>query len=274
MGVQITSSDDPVWLRNKAYEFLVSQPVLHNMILTLLEARIACREDGRYWVATDGGTVAGVVLQSPLNYDANLTPMPREVVEAMVDAISESRHALPGVNGEAATAARFAGRWTERNKCAAVPTQGLRIYEVDHVNSPAKAEGRLRQAVATDRDKVVDLMRDFYVGIGEQHGNLERIVDMRLAAGQFWLWEAGGPVSLAASSLSVAGVVRVQAAYTPAPLRNRGYGAACVAALSKQVRASGQRCMLYTDLGNPISNAVFRRIGYRCVADGLRYRFV
>jgi predicted GNAT family acetyltransferase len=72
----------------------------------------------------------------------------------------------------------------------------------------------------------------------------------------------------------VAGVVRVQAAYTPAPLRNRGYGAACVAALSKQVRASGQRCMLYTDLGNPISNAVFRRIGYRCVADGLRYRFV
>ena len=33
------------------------------------------------------------------------------------------------------------------------------------------------------------------------------------------------------------------------------------------------RFNLYTDLGNPTSNSVYRRIGYRAVAEGLRYRF-
>jgi len=29
---------------------------------------------------------------------------------------------------------------------------------------------------------------------------------------------------------------------------------------------------LYTDLGNPVSNSVYRRIGYECVAEVTRYR--
>ena len=30
---------------------------------------------------------------------------------------------------------------------------------------------------------------------------------------------------------------------------------------------------LYTDLGNPTSNAIYRAIGYEAVAELLRYRF-
>jgi predicted GNAT family acetyltransferase len=39
------------------------------------------------------------------------------------------------------------------------------------------------------------------------------------------------------------------------------------------MRNEGYRCILYTDLGNPISNSVYRRIGYNAVAEALRYRF-
>ena len=39
------------------------------------------------------------------------------------------------------------------------------------------------------------------------------------------------------------------------------------------MQEAGHRCILHTDLGNPTSNSVYRRIGYRCVAEGLRYRF-
>jgi len=35
----------------------------------------------------------------------------------------------------------------------------------------------------------------------------------------------------------------------------------------------GLRCILYTDLGNTTSNSIYRRIGYRAVAEVLRYRF-
>src|SRR5215211_7891872 len=108
MAVKVTFGDDPARVLAEAGAFLASEPVLHNVILTLLHERAAHREPGRYWVATDGDTVVGVVFHSPLTFAANLTTMEPEVVAVMVDEISDAGVALPGVIGEAATAARFA----------------------------------------------------------------------------------------------------------------------------------------------------------------------
>jgi predicted GNAT family acetyltransferase len=71
----------------------------------------------------------------------------------------------------------------------------------------------------------------------------------------------------------VAAVVRVQAVYTPPEARRRGYAAALVAGVSQAVLADGHAPALYTDLGNPVSNSVYRRIGYDSVAEVVRYRF-
>jgi predicted GNAT family acetyltransferase len=78
---------------------------------------------------------------------------------------------------------------------------------------------------------------------------------------------------MAARTDAVAGVSRVQAVYTPPERRRAGYAAACVAALSARVLAEEHRCILYTDLTNPTSNGVYRSIGYRSVAEWVRYRF-
>jgi predicted GNAT family acetyltransferase len=138
------------------------------------------------------------------------------------------------------------------------------------VEERAAVSGHLRKAVPNDRDLVVAWMRRFQADTGELGGSdPELIVDRR----RFWLWDDGEPVSMAASSEPVEGVVRVQAVYTPPDRRNHGYAGACVGDLSKQIREGGHRCILYTDLGNPISNSVYRRIGYRAVAEVLRYRF-
>ena len=71
----------------------------------------------------------------------------------------------------------------------------------------------------------------------------------------------------------VAGVVRMQMVYTPPSKRNRGYAQTCISSLSKHLVEQGHRCMLDTDLGNPVSNSIYHRVGYRVVAEGLRYRF-
>src|SRR5829696_1863701 len=274
MAIKVLFTEDPAKVLTKARTFLVSEPVRHNVILTLLHARTTHREPGRYWVATDGNTVVGVVFQSPLNLPANLTPMRPEVAAVMVDAISDANVALPGVNGDAATAAHFAGQWTERNKSAAVPVQGQRVYEVLEVQKRAVAvSGHLCKAVRDDRELVVAWMRCFHADIGELVSDPESVVDRRLPAGQIWIWGDGEPVSMAANSGPVESVVRVQIAYTPPERRNRGFAGACVGVLSQQILNSGCRCILYTDLGNPISNRVFRRIGYHAVAEALRYRF-
>jgi predicted GNAT family acetyltransferase len=114
--------------------------------------------------------------------------------------------------------------------------------------------------------------RAFFADVGQEARDLEPLMERRLPAGHFWLWEDGEPVSMAANSEPVEGVVRVQAVYTP-ERRNRGYAMACVGELSGRMREERYRCMLYSDLGNPTSNSVYRRIGYVTVAEGLRYRF-
>jgi predicted GNAT family acetyltransferase len=180
---------------------------------------------------------------------------------------------LPGINGEAATAARFAGQWTERSKSAAIPFQGQRLYELRAVLERPASSGRLRQAVPYDRERVIDWVRGFQAEIDERYSEPEALVDRWLPAGQLWIWDDGEPVSMAVAREQVEEVVRLAGVYTPPEKRNRGYAGACVSDLSKQIRESGCRPILYTDLGNPTSNSIYRRIGYRAVAEALRYRF-
>jgi len=198
---------------------------------------------------------------------------PRAVL-AMVDAIAEAGVTLPGVNGDAATAESFAGQWSERCKSAVKPFQGLRLYELLEVGEVPRTEGHLRQAGPEDRSLMNLWTRAFQDEIGESANDTELRVDRGLAAGQLWVWDKKGEtMSMAVSREPTHGVVRLSGVYTPPELRGRGYAAACVSALSRRACGGGHRCILYTDLGNPISNSVYRRIGYRAVAEALRYRF-
>jgi uncharacterized protein len=269
----VQRTDDPARVLEIAREFLESDPVRHNVILTLLETRMASPEPGRYWVVEGANAPGGVVLQSPLDFVATITPMPPAAIEAVVETIVADGVALPGVNGVAATAARFAGCWTERSKSAASPTAGSRIYEVDQVVLPSPAGGSLRRADWSDRDLLISWHDAFDREVGDGVGGHDRTVDRRVGGGQLWLWEDAGVCAMAGVSDAVAGVARVGPVYTPPERRNRGYASALVGAVSANTRRSGQRCILYTDLANPTSNAVYRALGYRAVDEALRYRF-
>ena len=120
---------------------------------------------------------------------------------------------------------------------------------------------------------MIDWVRRFQIEIGEQYSEPDALVDQWLPAGHLWIWDDGEPVSMAVTREQVERVVRVAGVFTPSEKRNRGYAGACVSDLSKQIRDQGHRPILYTDLGNPTSNSIYRRIGYRAVAEALRYRF-
>ena len=274
MELKVLFSEDPAFVLSRAGHFLSSQPVHHNLILSTLHARVAHAEQGRYWMAIQRADIVGVVLQSPLTFPATLTPMEPTVATAMADAIAEAGIALPGVNGEAAAAARFAGQWSERTKSAAIPFEGNRLYELLQTAEVPAVEGKLRQALPKERSLMILWSRAFQQEIGESADGTELRVDRGMAAGQLWVWEQSAEVvSMAISREPVQGVVRLSGVYTPREKRKHGYAAACVHALSKKLREGGYRCILYTDLGNPTSNSIYRRVGYGAVSEALRYRF-
>jgi predicted GNAT family acetyltransferase len=243
-------------------------------MLTLLLERAEGPEPGHYWIGKDGADTVGVVVQSPPGLFANVSRMTPEVAAELADTIAIQGITLPGVNGEAGAAATFAGQWSERLNVPAAPIKGLRAYVLKNVTGENTKRGQLRQATSNDRNVVLDLMKGFLTEVGEPQMDLELMVDRRLAAERFWLWEnQSEAVCLVGCSEAAAGIVRIRVVYTPQNRRNYGYGTAATHALSKVVLTQGHRCMLYTDLGNPISNSIYRRIGYRAVAEALRYRF-
>jgi hypothetical protein len=84
------------------------------------------------------------------------------------------------------------------------------------------------------------------------------------------------PVTIAALARSTRRGVTVNAVYTPPEQRGRGHASALVAALSEEgLRRGKEFCVLYTDLANPTSNAIYQRIGYRPIARSkmLRLRY-
>ncbi len=269
--MDVLTTTDPAEALRCADRLLAADPVRTNVIGTLLRQRIASGEPGRYWVARPDDPL-GVAIQSPLDFMATVTPMPQSAVEAIVSAVHDQGVVLPGVAGEAATAAAFAGAWTEHTRSGALPHSGQRIYEVADVQPPTDVPGELRPARSTERDLLVDWLGWFAEDTGELVDPVA-VVDRRLPLGELWMWDDGQPVSTAALTESAAGVARVQGVYTPRHRRNRGYASANVAALSSRAVADGHRCVLYTDLANPTSNAIYRAIGYRAVAEVLRYRF-
>jgi predicted GNAT family acetyltransferase len=177
------------------------------------------------------------------------------------------------VNGEAATAAEFAGHWAERTRSPAYPVQGQRIYELDRVQPVRATTGVLRAAAEEDGDTLVQWMGAFERETGAAGGDPATVVGRRLPAGQLWIWDDGSPVAMAGISAPVAGVGRVGPVYTPPERRGRGYATALVAGISGAARLRGERCILYTDLGNPVSNSISRNMGYQAVTEALWYRF-
>jgi predicted GNAT family acetyltransferase len=92
-------------------------------------------------------------------------------------------------------------------------------------------------------------------------------------AGRFWLWQSSIPVSMSAPSEVIEGVVGIAAVYTPSDFRKQGFAGSRVGHLSAQRKNEERQCILYTDLGNPVSNSVYRRLRYEAVPEVLHYTF-
>jgi predicted GNAT family acetyltransferase len=271
MDVRFTH--DAAEVLHEADAFLRTKPAEHNLLLSLMTDRSAQPEPGEYWWAVDGNDVVGVMFHSPLHFEATIAPTSATAIAAIAAAAAETAPDLPGVFGDAATAARFAGAWASIRKTPAVPTEGQRLYELGALHPPEGVPGGLRVATETDDEMIQSWLRGFEEDTGAEVAPPERI-RRRIANGLLWIWEHGEPVGFAGFSAPIEGVARVGLVYTPPARRGNGYAAACTAAVSQAaVNAGATRCILFTQLTNPHSNAIYQRLGYEPIAELVTYRF-
>ncbi|HZE40532.1 MAG TPA: GNAT family N-acetyltransferase [Stackebrandtia sp.] len=264
--------------------WLGGDPIANTVACTVIAQRTEGVMDAKgddLWIRlVDDEGVCGVSFQTP-PHGLYVTAISDAALEALVGAVEDARPQLTAVNGPAATVERFVALWSVRTGCAARAGMATRLFSIDEVRHPQGVEGRRRAVGAEDRGVVIDWLDRFSLeaegGHAQGPAELAKSFDRRLAKSQpQWLWEVDGePVSMTLESLNVAGVVRVQGVYTPREQRGRGYASALVAEVSAEIlsRPEVSGCVLFTDLANPTSNGVYRRIGYRPVGDHINYVF-
>jgi GNAT superfamily N-acetyltransferase len=149
-------------------------------------------------------------------------------------------------------------------------TQG--IYESRRVVGAPRAHGRFRQAQSNDRDLLAHWSRRLHAEALSEEISLESAiarVDGHIDRGDMHVWEVEGRlVSVAAAVAPTPHGIRINNVYTPPEERGRGYASALVAALTQAVLDGGREfAFLHTDLANPTSNAIYKRLGYELVGD-------
>ena len=184
---------------------------------------------------------------------------------------------VAGINAAQEAADAFAAAWADRTGDAVTAHRRMRLFRLGELIRPdTEPEGAARLATERDRDLLAVWFDAFAREVGDPpQSDSHAVVDERLGYGGITLWEAGGvPVSLAGRTRTVAGMVRVAPVYTPPALRGRGYAGAATTAVSQVALDAGVRdVVLYTDLANPASNALYQRLGYRPVEDRVVFCF-
>jgi RimJ/RimL family protein N-acetyltransferase len=268
---------DPAGLVSAAGAWLEREPVLHNVICSVVQQAI--RRPGpfgnaRWFMVQKGSDPVGVAIMTP-PFPLTLTPMAPEHLRTLADALVDALPSLPGVSGPGDTPGRFAELWAERTGAGVELGMSQLMYRLDAVVPPPPADGKLRLADTGDRELLCEWFDAFVREAGAVGGDIGAAVDRRVADGSLYLWEHTDAVTMVGVVPAVAGVVRVGPVFTPPELRRRGYATNCTAAVSQRALDAGARaCMLFTDEANPTSNGIYSRIGYRPVATASEYRFL
>jgi predicted GNAT family acetyltransferase len=258
-----------------AESFLLSNEAVHSLVLGLATDRTG-RSGAvqHYTVADDGTTVLAAI--DPRGIKLIVTDGPSAAARTLAELMASTAAPLPAVHSTAAVAEAFASRYAELRGGSAELAQHMRLHGARDVAELPMPTGRLRATASGDVDRVGQWLAEFERMLGERGPSDARGTFARLhGQGRLFVWEDGGePRSMAAWTRPTATTVSVSFVFTPREFRGLGYATACVAALTRERLANGSReCLLFTDVANPISNAIYARIGYRARADFHEIRF-
>jgi GNAT superfamily N-acetyltransferase len=176
---------------------------------------------------------------------------------------------LPAIFGPRDAAVAVADAWVDLRGGSRRTGMPQGLYRLDSVTPPPDVPGRLRPATIDDVERVVvwgqGFARDTGIPFPPGRDPVLRWIEHEI----LYLWEDDGtPVSVSVAHGRTERGIRIGYVYTPPERRGQGYASALVAELSQSMLDSGlEFCVLYTDLTNPTSNAIYQRLGYRLIAE-------
>ena len=264
-----------------ALPYLAVDPARHTITLTMLDGLLRSGAPPALAMTLhEDDVLVGAVLR-PADRGILVSGLPPRYAGVVAAALAGTQ--LPGAVGPVAEAEAFAEAWT-------APVQhrfDQRLFVLGTLTPPVGVPGAARPATAADAALLGAWRAAFTAetGVGQtgSHPPAETHVgqtgshpppEVAVGPGE-WLWQVDGvPVAQASARPVIAGMSRIGPVYTPPEHRRHGYGAAVTAAASRWALDVGARLVvLFTDAGNPSTNALYPRLGYRYRHDAVMLEF-
>ncbi len=264
---------------------LIADEARNNLIIGV--ARVIARSPdvypnhAMYVVERSGTPIAASLVTAPHNM-VLADALDDEAASLLAGYVLDREIAIPGVTGNRPSIDAFVGAWESRTGESAKLSMRQGVFALEAVADLHPAPGEPRRGTIEDLDLIVAWQLEFAAeAIPDEEHDLERMTEMaerRLSgegAGGYWLWvDEAEVVSLSGHGGPTISGIRIGPVYTPPELRGRGYATSVVAHQAQALVDDGYRfCFLYTDLANPTSNEIYKRIGYHQVAESAMYRF-
>jgi uncharacterized protein len=259
----------------RALDWLLASEAEHNLIVGIARRaaeKPALSSSAYFATIEEGDELVGCALRTP-PYKLIVTDFPILAAPLVSADVARTHESVPAVLGPERSARAFAHAWCAPRGIR--PRLGMRqrVYQLEKVVPPQPIGGEMRVAGPRDLDLVTTWIEDFSTESGVPTARARALGEERIVNSELFLWvDDGTPCSMAAWSGTTPNGVRIGYVYTPPRLRGRGYASACVAQTSQRALDQGYRfCFLFTDLSNPVSNAIYQRLGYQPVCDVVDY---
>ena len=251
-----------------------------NSIVTIAAARMISgplRDDADTYLASveDRGATVAAVLQG----DAGmlLTSGPGPALAMFAADMAQRRRAPRSMVGPLAACESFVREWAGRTGQRHTLRFHLRHYELRRPPFVPQARGNMRMPRQDEHDLLLTWQLSFVeeVGMSDEPARVRRVFGRRLEQGMVRVWDDGGVVAMAGYGDGGTDVARIAPVFTPPEHRRRNYASALVGELSRELFEQGKRAVfLTTDVANPVSNSIYRKIGYLPAADHYHFDFL
>ncbi len=272
MSINVTFTQDPDAFAKQCGDFLHQHEVEHNLILSMLNSAQRQKKAGtvcatEFMSVLDGGDVVMVAAMTK-GRSLVLSREDLPAAELLAETLAEKKVSLPGVVGPSDVTASFVNRFTALSGQKAEEHIDQIIYATKNVLFPPHVSGELDHPQKKEEELVASWVEAF----GNDallrtekmtHDQAVKKADSLIEAKNIAVWRVDNKPVAQAAFAGTPDVARVNLVYTPPELRGKGYASAIVANLTQQLLNQGKKmCCLYADARNPVSNSIYRKIGY------------
>lgn len=269
------SHKDVQRFQQRCVPFLLKREVENNILLGVYQKVV----DGDFFfeITDEQDQILACGMKNPVNFV--LSPINQEQIDFLIPHLLKITKSLPGCLGLDDSAEYFCQKFSRVTGQEYLCCMEQMIYKLTNIENHFETQEEVRFDRAEDETELINLVWDFcQEALSNQNILKERIeVSIKTKMGlneMLLLIKNQKIVALAFIARHSLNGACIGPVYTVKEHRGKGYGSVLVSKLSQEILNRNKTfACLYTDLKNPTSNSIYKKIGYKEVCPSRHFIF-